>query len=183
MGRLPSSESEFYERVGLAIVQWSKVEDALCDLFVRLTVCGLTGGGLGMGKDKEMPEGEGMFLLGNIFYSTSNFRSRLDLLGKILKRLVKSTTLLTEWNAIFNKANLLYKRRNVLAHGAAWSGDNCDPEFMRHSIFSTQLEQLDFEQICEATESFVKLANRIQDLTIAVNKELAGRATSRAQIA
>lgn len=175
MAQLPSSPGEFYEAVGLAIVQWSKVEDSFCDLFTRLTVCGLTGGGFGMGKEKEWPTGDGIFLLGNIFYSSSNFRGRLELLDNMMKRLVLDETLLAEWNAIKNKAGRQYQRRNVLAHGAAWSGDKCDPEFMQYSVFSTQVQKMDFQQIRDATASFVRYAERITKLAIGVNGSLASR--------
>jgi hypothetical protein len=113
MPKLPSSSTEFYEALGLAIVQWNRVEDAFCDLFFRLTVCALTGRGMGMGKEKEMPTGEGIFILGNVFYSTTNFRGRLDLLDHMMKRLVHDQLLRAEWNAIKNKAGKLYQRRNV----------------------------------------------------------------------
>lgn len=175
MPKFPSSPSAFYEALGLGIVQWSRVEDAFCDLFTRLTICGLSGRGMGLGRDKEQAAGDGVFILGNIFYSTTNFRGRLDLLDHMMKRLVRNETLLTEWNAIKNKAAPLYKRRNVLAHGAAWSGDNCDPEFMTYSVFSTQDQKLDYQQLLQVTPSFYNYAERIRQLSIDVNKHLASR--------
>lgn len=175
MPKLPSSSTEFYEALGVGITQWSRVEDAFCDLFSRLVVCGLTGRGMGMGKEKESPTGDGMFILGNVFYSTSNFRGRLELIENMMEKLVTDEEVLAEWNKVKNKAGRLYARRNVLAHGAAWSGDKCDPEFMTYSIFSTQDQRLDFQQMQEAAASFYKYAERITQLAIATNAHLASR--------
>jgi hypothetical protein len=175
MPNLPSSSTEFYEALGLAIVQWSRVEDAFCDLFTRLTICGLTGRGLGLGKDKEKATGEGHFLVGNIFYSTTNFRGRLELLDHMMERLVHDEPLQAEWNAIKNKAGKLYARRNILAHGAAWAGEHCDPEMMHYSVFSMQTQEMTFQQMQEATPSFYHYAERVTQLAIGVNAHLAGR--------
>lgn len=172
----PHTPAEFYEAIGLAVTQWSKVEDALCDLFTRLTVCGLTGAGMGMGAEKRMPEGEGFFLLGNIFYSATNFRGRLDLLAHMMRRLVFDNDLQARWNAIRNKANRLYGRRNVLAHGTAWAGDKSDPEFVRYSIFAMNARQeMNYERICAAVASFARFAENITQIAIDVNGHLAGR--------
>jgi hypothetical protein len=121
------------------------------------------------------PQGEGFFILGNIFYSTSNFRGRLELTSHIMDRLVADIALKAEWNAIKNKAGRLYQRRNTLAHGAAWSGDASDPEFMRYSVFSVQDQSMNYEQMCEATPSFFNYAERIRKLAIDVNAHLASR--------
>ena len=175
MAKPPSSPTAFYEALGLGIVQWSRVEDAMCDLFIRLTICGLTGRGMGLGRDKEQASSEGVFLLGNIFYGTTNFRGRLEMLDNMMKKLVTDDTLLADWNAIKNKSGKLYQRRNVLAHGAAWAGDNCDPELMTYSVFSNQNQQMDYQQITEVTPSFYNYAEKITQLAITVNKHLAGR--------
>jgi hypothetical protein len=174
MAKVPTP-IEFYAALGHAIAQWSRVEDALCDLFIRLTICGLTGAGLGLGADKRHATGEGHFLLGNVFYSSTNFRSRLELLGHMIDRLVRDDALLTEWNAIRNKATKLYARRNVLAHGAAWGGDNAGLETMRYSVFSMQDQVMDFQQMEQAAPSFIKYAERITAFVINVNAHLAAR--------
>ena len=162
--------AHFYEAIGLAIAQWSRVEDALCDLFCRLVVCSLTGAGFGK------PEGEGVFILGNTFYSITNLNGRLALINYIMGRLVRDDGLLTEWNAIQNKAANLYKRRNVLAHGTPWAGEKSDPEFVRYSIFAMNNRIfMNYERICAATPSFARFAERITKLAIDVNAHFARR--------
>lgn len=178
MPKLPNNTAEFYEALGLAIAQWSRVEDAFCDLFTRLTICSLTGQGIGFGPEKRLPESTGFFLLGNIFYSTTNFRGRLELLDSMMKKLVSDPELLAEWNAVKNKAGKLYARRNVLAHGTAWSGANAPLETMRYSIFSMQDQQMDFQQMLDATPSFYHYAERITQLAIDANAYLARREPS-----
>lgn len=175
MSKSPSSSAEFYEALGLALSRWGMVEDALCDLFIRLVVCGLTGRGFGMGKEKELPTGDGVFLLGNVFYATTNWRGRLEMLSNLMDKLVTDQALLSEWNAIKNKSARLYPRRNVLAHGMAWSGPNSDPETMNYSIFSTQRQTMSFQQICAASASFQRYAERITKLAIGANAHLASR--------
>lgn len=166
----PHTPARFYQALGLAVAQWSRVEDAFCDLFCRLTLCAITGKGIGN------PTGEGFFILGNIFYSTTNFRARLELLDHIMRRLVYDKSLLSEWNAIRNKANRLYQRRNVLAHGTVWAGEKHDPETVRYSVFSTNYRQvMDYQKICAATPSFARYAERITRLAIDVNAHLALR--------
>ncbi|ESY08699.1 hypothetical protein X753_06035 [Mesorhizobium sp. LNJC399B00] len=165
-----NTDAEFYEALGLAIFQWSRVESAYCDLFQRLILCAISGGGIGS------PTGEGFFILGNVFNATSNFRGRLDLIGHMIKRLVKDDALLAEWNAIKNKAGTLYARRNILAHGEAWHRENSEAvQFIRYSVFSTNEQEMDYQQIVQATPSFYKYAERVKQLAIDVNTHLAKR--------
>ena len=153
-----NTAAEFYEALGLAIFQWSRVEAAYRDLFTRLVLCAISGGGIGN------PTDEGFFILGNVFTSTSNFRGRLDLLDHMMKRLVRDEALLAKWNAIKNKAGRLYARRNILAHGEAWHGENSEaPNFIRYSIFSTNDQEMDYQQILQATPSFFNYAERVQN--------------------
>ncbi|RWL80296.1 MAG: hypothetical protein EOR67_21025 [Mesorhizobium sp.] len=168
----PNTPSEFYEAIGLAVTQWSRVEDAFCDLFCRLVLCAITGGGIGK------PEGEGFFILGNVFYSTTNFRSRLDLLDHMMSRLVfNNDALHAEWSAIKNKGTRLYSRRNVLAHGTVWGNeDKGGALFVRYSIFDAKARQeMDYQRVWAATPSFARYAERITQLAIDVNRHLAGR--------
>jgi hypothetical protein len=170
MAKPPITTAQFYEALGLAVANWNRVEEAYCDLFGRLVLCALTGEGIGK------PEGEGVFILGNVFYSTSNFRGRLELIDHILSRLVFDEALLTEWSAIKNKSGRLYARRNVLAHGVPWAGENSDPEFIRYSIFVANARQhMDYQRICAATPSFFRYAKRVERFAIAATGYLARR--------
>jgi hypothetical protein len=179
MAKQPITSAQFYEALGLAVANWSRVEDALCDLFIRLTICALTGGGMGVGPKGELPTGDGIFMLGNIYYATSNFRGRLDLMDHMFRRVVHDEPLLAEWNAIRNKAGTLYQRRNVLAHGTAWAGDNSDPEFIRYSIFKMSARQsMDYQRMCVATPSFFRFSKRVEQLAINANAYLHARPQS-----
>jgi hypothetical protein len=165
-----NTPSQFFESIGLAVTQWSRVEDAFCDLFCRLVLCSISGKGLGN------PTGDGFFILGNIFYSTANFRGRLELLDHIIRRLITDEDILGEWNAIKNKANRLYQRRNVLAHGTPWAGEKSDPEFVRYSIFAmNDRHVMGYERICASIPSFSRYADRITQFAITVNSRLALR--------
>ena len=176
MANEPITYAQFYEAVGAAVATWGRVEDKFCDLFTRLTVCALTGAGMGMGKEKQFPDGEGIFMLGNIFYAGTNFRGRIELINLMFRRLIRDETLVAEWNAIKNKAGRLYARRNVLAHGQVWGRGTVDPAFMRYSIFEgIKREEMDFKRICAATPSFERYADRIEQLAIAANAFLARR--------
>ncbi|MER8672967.1 hypothetical protein [Mesorhizobium sp. M0037] len=165
----PNTPSEFYEAIGLAVTQWSRVEDAFCDVFCRLVLCAISGKGTGN------PTGEGYFILGNVFYSSTNFRGRMEIMDHMVGRLVlKEPALLAEWNRIKNKASVLYARRNVLAHGTVWGSQ--EPETIRYSIFDSKARQeMDYTRICAATPSFSRFAERITAFAIAVNAHLAGR--------
>lgn len=176
MAKEPITYAQFYEAVGAAVTTWGRVEDKFCDLFVRLTVCALTGGGFAMGEEKRTPEGEGIFLLGNTFYAGTNFRGRLELINHMFRRLIRDETLLAEWNAIKNKAGRLYPRRNVLAHGQVWGNESGGPHSMRYSIFEgIKRDEMDFRRICAATPSFDRYADRIEKLAIDANAFLARR--------
>ncbi len=130
---------------------------------------------MGMGVNKEMPTGEGHFILGNIFYSSTNFRGRLDLLDHMFKRLILDPALAAEWRAVKNKASILYARRNVLAHGMAWGNETAGLDRMRYSIFSTQGQSMDYQQMIYAAPSFCRYAERITQLAINANAYLARR--------
>jgi hypothetical protein len=176
MAKQPITSARFYEALGLAVANWSRVEDALCGLFTRLAICTLTGAGMGMGPKKEPPTGEGIFMLGNIFYATSNFRGRLELMDHMFRRVIHDEPLLAEWKIVMGKANKLYQRRNVLAHGTPWAGDNADPEFIRYSIFKMNARQsMDYQRMCAATPSFFRFSERVEQLAINANAHLAAR--------
>lgn len=176
MAKEPITYAQFYEAVGNAVTTWGRVEDKLCDLFTRLTVCALTGGGMGIGSNNEMPTGDGFFILGQIFYAGTNFRAKIELLDHIFRRLVFDPALLAEWNAIKNKATRLYPRRNVLAHGQVWGREEVEPAFMRYSIFDQMKRgEMDYARICAATPSFGRYADRIEQLAIDANSYLARR--------
>ena len=118
--RAPQSEQEFYAALGLAIFQWSRVESAFRDVFIRLIACGLTGKGIGNFQ------GEGYFLLGTVFDSTGNLPGRLSLVDYMVKRLVRDNELKSEWKSIKKQSINFLSDRNVLVHGEAWNRENTE---------------------------------------------------------
>jgi hypothetical protein len=165
----PITFEQFHEAAGRAMAAWAKAEEALRDLFTRLVTCGVTGGGV----LESHPDGS--WILGSIFYASTNLRARIDLLDRIFRRLIAETELLTEWNSLKNKTPLLYARRNVLAHGHVW-GNNSGASFMGYSIFDdSKRKTMTHAQVCAASESFERYADRISALAIAANHHLAAR--------
>lgn len=164
------SIESFHAAMGRAIAEWASVEDAMRDLFTRLVVCGVTGRGMVLSSDA-------IFIPSMIFYSSTNFRSRLELMGRIFDRLIEDEALRSEWNAIINNANRLYAKRNIIAHGATWGNE---AEGLTHIGWSPlegkKMKMLSFQQVNEAAESFSKYAERVGDLAIAANHHLAARA-------
>ena len=167
----PDSYEEFYSAVGLAIFQWSRVESAFRDVFIRLILCGLTGKGLGHFQ------GEGVFLLGTVFDSTGNIPGRLSLIDHMVKRLVTDDFLKAEWKSIKKRSVALLADRNVLVHGESWNGANSEiPQYMRYSVFSKDDKEMEFKDIVQATPEFFGYAERITTFAINVNAHLAQRA-------
>lgn len=130
---------------------------------------------MGFGPNKEFPNGEGMWTINEIFYSTSNFRGRIEMLDRMMVRFVRDDALMSEWNAVKNKSTRLYARRNVLAHGMVWAGNDPGTEIMGYPLHSPQKQQLNFEQILQAKVSFCRYEKRVSELAIAVNQHLANR--------
>lgn len=165
--RAPTHE-EFYASVGSALTAWSKVEEAFRDLFIRIVACAVTGAGMGKVHN------DGFWILGDAFYASTNFAARRALIGRSLRKLVNDEALIAEWNAVNNRAGELYKRRNVLAHGQAWSGSGEPLETLRSSIFDqANRRKMTYHQICAQTPSFEQFSKRVEALAIAVNAYLA----------
>ncbi|WP_309602914.1 DUF4395 family protein [Sphingomonas sp.] len=96
----PITFNEFHEASGAALAQWATVEDAFCDLFTRLVWCAVSGSGM---REQDHCSTDGFWVLGSVFYSSTNFRARIDLLDRNFRFLVKDAALLSEWNAVKNK--------------------------------------------------------------------------------
>ena len=159
----------FHEAAGSALAAWGSVEEALCDLFSRLVICSVTGKGV------LTAHPDAHWVMGSVFYSSTNLGTRLNLLDRLIKRLVNDDALLVESNVVLNKARRLYQRRNVLAHGQVWG--NVTASLMTYSIFDdSKRKSLNYEQVCAATPSFKRYADRVTSLAIAVNQHLAARA-------
>ena len=166
----PKSYEEFYSAVGLAIFQWSRVESAFRDVFIRLILCGLTGKGMGNFQ------GEGVFLLGTVFDSTGNLPGRLSLINHMVMRLVTDDQLKAEWKFIKKRSLKLLTDRNVLVHGEAWNRENSEiPQFVRYSVFSKDDKEMNFDGIVQATPEFFDYAERVTKFAINVNAHLAKR--------
>lgn len=162
----PVPFAEFYEAVGRAQTAWVRVEDALRDLFTRLVVCSIHGTMLTAGPQSA-------WILGSVFYSSTNLRARLKMVTDVIERLVTDADLRSEWNALRNKVNVSYKRRNVLAHGAVW-GNSAGASPIQGSMFDSDRSSLTYERVCQCTPSFERLAARIEELAIAVDTHLVG---------
>jgi len=166
----PKSFEEFYSGVGLAIFQWSRVESAFRDVFIRLILCGLTGKGMGNFQ------GEGFFLLGTVFDSTGNLPGRLSLIDHMVTRLVTDEQLKVEWKTIKKRSVPLSKKRNLLVHGEAWHLENSEiPQLMRYSVFSKDNSEMSFADIIQSTPEFFEYAKRITRFAIDANAHLAER--------
>jgi hypothetical protein len=158
----PTSE-EFYCAVGRATTAWALVEDALFDLFSRLVTWHLT--------KSARPAGQSHFILGLVFYSSTNLRGRLDLLEKIIEKSVTEPDLLKEWKSIRNRVNTIYSRRSTLEHSHAW-GSSGSLSILIPSIFAGSSKEMNYQQIVAAYDSFRRSAQRIENFAIAVNRHL-----------
>lgn len=178
MDRPLATFDEFHLAAGKALAEWAAIEDAFRDLFSRLVICSVTRCGALEAKP------DGFWVLGSVFYSSTNFRARLDLLDRIIRRLVLDKNILGEWNAVKNKATRLYARRNILAHGHVYGNLEGGASCMAYSIFDDSKRQdMNYVQICAATPSFARYKERVNDLAIAANKHLASRKRDPEQLA
>jgi hypothetical protein len=158
---------EFYRATGRAVAAWQGLEDALCDVFTRTVVCGITGLML------DYPHAYRM--VGEIFYSSTNFRANLDMLNRVIAHAVRDEEICSEWNAIRNRSLSLYKRRNTIAHGHVW-GNAAGASRVRASLFNPNARRdMDYSQVLASEQSFIKMAERARRLAIRINKHLAHR--------
>lgn len=158
----------FYEATGRANAAWQKLEDGVCDVFIRIVMCGTAGSMLG-GNPKSH------FLLGSIFYSSTNLRMRLEMISTALEITVEDQEIHKEWKTLRNKVNDLYKRRNVLAHGHVWGNSDNGASHISSSIFNFNSRRaLNYEQVCASERAFLKQADRAGQFAQKVNKHLVG---------
>jgi hypothetical protein len=161
----PVSFEEFYMATGKAIAAWQALEDALCDVFSRTVICTIAGTMLGNPIANR--------LIGGIFYSSTNFRSNLNMIESAIEMTINDEEIKAEWNAIRNKALTLYKRRNTLAHGHVW-GNEAGASSVAASLFNANARNhLNYEQVCASQRSFSRLAERSTTLAIRINHFLA----------
>lgn len=162
---------QFHEAVGSGLSKWALVEDAFRNLFSRLVICAVTGGGM----LKANPDGH--WVLGNVFHSSTNFRARIELIDQIFRFLIQDAALLAEWNAVKNKATRLYPRRNILAHGMVWGNASEGALCIGYSIFDEGKRDviMKYQQVCATAPSFQRYAERVDALAIAANNHLASR--------
>lgn len=158
---------QFYEAVGLANSAWVSVEEGLRDVFTRLVVCAVTGRSLiDMRPDA-------MWIMGNIFYSSTNLRGRLSMIEQVYDRAMDDVEIKAEWNAIKNGVLKLYKRRNILAHGTVWGNEHVGPSSIGPSMFSgIPGAGMNYVQVREAAASFFRMAERLTELAILTNRYL-----------
>ena len=97
-------------------------------------------------------------------------------MGQIFHVMIQDETLRKEWSAVRNKANLLYGRRNVIAHGTTWGNDPAGLTEIGWSWFTGKGHtMMTYKQVKEAIVSFTNYAERVTNLAIAANKHLAAR--------
>lgn len=156
---------DFYQMVGRASTGWMLVEEAVLDVFTRSVLYSV-----GNGLTNEKPHA--LFVLGNIFYSSTNLRGRLKMIADVLNRVVTDPAILSEWNAVTNRLLTLYKRRNVLAHGAVW-GNDAGASCIMASLFDTGRKQLSYAQVCACVQSFERMAERLHKLAQSIGSHLA----------
>lgn len=164
--------AQFHEAAGSAVSAWGGVEDALCDLFTRLVVCSVTGRGI----VNYLGNADGMWVVGGIFYGTTNLKARVEMIDRIIQRLVHDGDLKAEWIKIKDHSRTLYGRRNILAHGQVWGNDTKGASVVAYSIFDeSRRVHMSYQQACAATPSFAQYRERITNLAIAINAHLAER--------
>ena len=79
-----------------------------------------------------------------------------------------------EWNAVNNKALLLYKRRKVLAHGLVFGGSDGVPAAIGYSMFDERSRKtMSYVQVCAQAPAFEKFESRVTALAVAMNRPLA----------
>jgi hypothetical protein len=156
---------DFYCAVGKASTAWMALEDAILDVFARSVLYSV-----GDGLSNRKPHA--MFVLGNIFYASTNFRGRLKMIADVLNRIVTEETITSEWNAVSNRLLKLYKRRNVLAHGGVW-GNGAGASCIMGSLFDTGRKQLTYVQVCACERSFRDMSKRLQLLAVSIGSHLA----------
>ncbi|HVY98393.1 MAG TPA: hypothetical protein VHA35_02745 [Dongiaceae bacterium] len=161
MGRFFS----FYEATGRATAAWQKVEDAICDVFTRAVICSIAGSML------KVPPRSAL-MLGGIFYSSTNFRGRLDMVTRVLDQINVEEALLKEWSAIVKKADELYLRRNIIAHGHVWGNKEGASSVQASLLDRKARKSLTYVQVCQCEQSFSGLADRSTHFAIALNKSL-----------
>jgi len=111
-------------------------------------------------------------LVGSIFYSSTNLRGNLQMITNTIEMTISDEEIKAEWNAIRNKANTLYKRRNTLAHGHVWGNDS-EASVIAASLFNVNARRrLNFAQVCACERSFSRLAKRSRNLAIRINETL-----------
>jgi hypothetical protein len=163
----------FYDAMGRATSAWAQLEDALRDLFTHLIIFSVSG-------TPAFPHHNmGIWVLGDVFYSSTNFRARLSLLERIVHTVLFEEELISEWNAIQNRSLEKYKRRNLLAHGLVY-GNGDEKGFIRFSILdSSNRRVMNYKQTCAASQSFRRLAGRISLFRLRIMQTVAARTATR----
>ncbi len=166
-------ESVFYEAVGRGIGAWQQLEDKLTNLFTRLLICEFHGTMLKASFNQ-------LWIAGNILNSITNVGARLDLVDATFLRVVEDVDLQVEWKTVRNKIRDKYKWRNALAHGTVW-GNETGIDSLGSPMFSSRDQSYPASSIAQWEQTFLNLAKRTEDLSIAVNRHLAARLAEPAQ--
>lgn len=167
----PVPLDEFYTATGRATAAWQAVEEGLRDIFSRAVVFFIDPTGFANPSSLQ--------LVGSIFYASTNFRGTLQMVTNVLDQAVNDAEIKSEWNAISNKANTLYKRRNTIAHGAVYGSDGMASAVRMPILNPNARTHLNYLQVCACERAFRQLAKREHDLAVRINRHLGQRAEGR----
>lgn len=162
--------SEFYCAVGRATTAWQLVEDGMRDVFSRIVFCTI----VGTANHNYAAHPKALWIVSGIFYSSTNIRARLDMIGEMIDQTVADTTLSDGWGALRNKILRIYKRRNTLAHSHAWGNDVQGITSLRPDLFVRNARSMNLSQILAAELSFRKTSDQLIDFANALNRHLVG---------
>ena len=154
---------EFYAAVGKAMTSWFSIEEALADLFSRLTTISVAG--------TAIARPDGLWVVAGIFHAITNIPARLTMIDDIAGRLITDDEILSEWKSVKKAIVNCYKDRNVLAHGAVW-GNAAGASAISGSIFARKRKSLTYLQVLDCDGAFRKLGSRVSALAVAVNRHL-----------
>lgn len=159
----PVPFDDFYMALGRATAHWVGVEDALQGVFSRSVSCAVCG--------LDHTNVDATFVLGNIFYATTNFRARMSMIEMVLLRMVQSDEIMKEWKAIRNRLGDLYNKRSILAHGTIW-GNADGASALGSSMFQGNPTYMEYRQVVDLTNAFKLAQERVSNFAGMISAHL-----------
>lgn len=159
---------QFYEAVGRATSAWQNIEDRL-----RRVLTTALDHSFGAPSKSPWWRSPNYQVAAEIFFATTNFRTTLNMLSGVLGHLDLQDAHLSEWKAIQNKANALYKKRNIIVHGHVWGNDGL-LSAVGYSLLKPvpKRDLLSYAQICACEGSFLAQAERIENFDKSIREHL-----------